>query len=78
MYNMQELHLCIFLPAIFTSSIFSVHSSTNLSTNLFRRFQFLESRYSPTSHDLSHSHSHLLGFQIYPLSHTPLSINSLH
>ena len=27
---------------------------------------------------LSHSHSKLLGFQINPLSHTPLSINSLH
>ena len=24
-----------------------------------------------------HSHSQLLGFQAYPLSHTPLSINSL-
>ena len=30
------------------------------------------------SHDLSHSHSQLLGFQVYPLSHTPLLINSLH
>ena len=30
------------------------------------------------SHDLSHSHSHLLGFQINQLSHIPLSINSLH
>ena len=29
------------------------------------------------SHDLSHSHSQLLGFQIYPLPHTPLLINSL-
>ena len=28
-------------------------------------------------HDLSHSHSQLLGFQIDPLSQTPLSINSL-
>ena len=28
--------------------------------------------------DLLHSHSQLLGFQINPLSHTPLSINSLH
>ena len=27
---------------------------------------------------LSHSHSQLLGFQINPLSHIPLSINSLH
>ena len=30
------------------------------------------------SDDLSHSHSQLLGFQINPLSHIPLSINSLH
>ena len=29
-------------------------------------------------HDLSHSHSQLLGFQINPLSHVPLPINSLH
>ena len=29
-------------------------------------------------HDLSHSHSQLLGFQIKPLSHIPLSTNSLH
>ena len=27
---------------------------------------------------LSHLHSQLLGFQINPLSHVPLSINSLH
>ena len=30
------------------------------------------------SHDLSHSRSHILGFQINPLSHHPSSINSLH
>ena len=29
-------------------------------------------------HDLSHSHSQLLRFQINSLSHIPLSINSLH
>ena len=29
-------------------------------------------------HDLSNSHSQLLGFQINPLSHFPLSIDSLH
>ena len=29
-------------------------------------------------HDLSHSHLQLLGLKIYPLSHTPLSIDSLH
>ena len=34
--------------------------------------------YSSMSHDLSHSQSQLLGFQINPLSHIPLPINSLH
>ena len=29
-------------------------------------------------HDLSRPQSQLLGFQANPLSHTPLSINSLH
>ena len=81
MYSMQELHLCIFsfsFSAIFTSSTVSVHSSTNLSTNFFLHLQFSYSKYSPTSHDLLHSHSQLLRFQINPLSRTPLSINSLH
>ena len=32
----------------------------------------------PISHDLLHPHSQLLGFQAYPLSDTPLLINSLH
>ena len=30
------------------------------------------------SHDLSHSHSQVLGFQTNPLSNIPLLINSLH
>ena len=64
--------------ANFTSSIVLGHSSTNLSTNFFLHLQFLQSKYSSISHALSHSHSQLLGFQINPLSHTPLSINSLH
>ena len=69
--SVQELHLflCSFLLSIFTSSTVSVHSSTNLSTTFFCAYNF---------HDLSHSHSQLLGFQIYHLSHTPLSINYLH
>ena len=62
----------------FVSSIFSVHSSTNGSINFFLHLQLEKSRYSPILQDLSHSHSQLLGFQTYPLSHTPLSINSLH
>ena len=43
----------------------------------FINFFFTYSKYSPISHDLSHSHLKLLGLQAYPLSHTPLSINSL-
>ena len=66
------------IPAISTSSIFLVHSSTNLSTNFFLHLQFSYFKYSPTSHDLSHSHSQLLGFQIDSLLHTPLSINYSH
>ena len=37
-----------------------------------------KSNYLPRSRDLSHSHTQLLGCQAYPLSHAPLSINSLH
>ena len=51
---------------------------TNSSTNLFLHLQFLKSKYSPTSHNLSHSNSQLLVFQINPLSHITLLINSLH
>ena len=45
-YNVQELRLCLFsfsaevILASFTSSTFSVYSSTNLSTNFFLHFQF--------------------------------------
>ena len=45
---------------------------------LFLHLQFILSKYSPISHDLSHSHSQLLRFQINPLSNIPLSINYLH
>ena len=45
---------------------------------LFLLLQFSYSKYSPTSHDLSHSKSHLLGLQRNPISHLPFSINSLH
>ena len=83
-YSVRDLHVCLFsfsaevIWACFNFSTVSVHSSTNSSTNFFLHLQFSYSKYSPTSHDLSHSHSQLLGFQINPLSHTPLSINSLH
>ena len=79
MHSAKELHLflCLF-STILVSSIFSVHSASNLSTNFFLHKQISSSKYSPISHDLSHSHFQLLGFQINSLSHTPLSINSLH
>ena len=79
MYIVQKLHLfsCSLLLPIFTSSIFSVHSAINLSANFFLYLEVSWSKYSPTSHDLLHSHSKLLEFQIDPLSHIPLSINSL-
>ena len=83
MYSMHGLLLCLFsflaevILASFTSSTVSVYSSTNLSTNFFCTYNF-QSKYLPTSHDLSHSHSQLLAFQINPLSHTPSSTNPLH
>ena len=40
MYSMQGLHLCLFLLAIFTSPIFSVHCSTYLLTKFLRHLQF--------------------------------------
>ena len=76
-YHMQELHLFV-CSTIFNSSIVSTNFSTNLSTNVFLHLQFSQSKYSPKSHDLSYSHSQLLGIQICPLSDAPLSINSLH
>ena len=66
------------ISASFTSSTFSVNSLTNLSANFFLHLQFAQSKYFPTSHNLSHSHSQLLGFQINLLPHITLSINSLH
>ena len=70
MCSVQELHLYLFsssdrvILASFTSLTVSLHSSTNLSTNFFLHLQFSWSNYSATSHDLSHSHSQLLGFKI--------------
>ena len=80
MCNMQELSLHFFelISIKLVSLMFSLHSSISLSINLFLHLQFSESKYSPKSHDLSHSYFQLLGFQIYPLSHIPSSINSLH
>ena len=74
MYYMQELclHFVELILIKLVSSIFSLH------TNLFLNLQFSVFKYSPKSHDLSHSHLQLLGFQIYPLLRIPLSINSLH
>ena len=84
MYSVQELYLCLLsssdevILASFTSLTLSVHSWVSLSTKFFLHLQFSKSKFSLTSHDLSHSHSKLLGLQINPLSHTPLSINSFH
>ena len=81
MYIVQDLRLCLFsflsevISTRLVSSIFSVHSSTNLFVNLFLHLQFLQSL---KSQDLKHSHSQLLGVQTNPLSQTPLSINYLH
>ena len=83
MYSVQELHLCLFLFSVevilasFTSSTFSVHSSTNLSTNFFLHLQFSQSKYSSTLHNLSHSHSQSLAFQINHLLHLHLSLFQL-
>ena len=75
-YTMQEMRLfsCIFSFSISSvSPIFPVHSSTSLSTNFFLHLQFsilqfyiYNFQFSPMSHDLLHSHSQLLGFQINP------------
>ena len=84
MYTLQELYLFLFsfsarvILANFTSSIVSVYSSINLSTNFFLHLQFSYSKYSLKSQFLSHSHSQLLGFQTNHLLHIPLPINSLH
>ena len=72
---MQELCLLfaeLILLTKLVSSIVSLHSSTNLFTNLFLHLQFSQSKYSPISHDLSHSQ--LLQFHAYPLSHTPYQL----
>ena len=82
-YTLKELYLFSFsfsgviLPN-FTSSIVSAHLLIKLSNNFFVYLQFSQSKYSPILQVLSHLHSQLLGFQINPLSHIPLSINYLH
>ena len=77
MYSMQEQRLFLCSFSFFTSSIFSAHYSTNLSANLFLHLKFSYSKYSPTSHDLLHSHLQLLGFQYILYRIHLLSINSL-
>ena len=85
MYSVQELYSCLLLSysperilASISSSTFSVHPLTDLPTTFFVYLQVPCSKYSPASPDLSHPHSKSLGFQIDPLSHMPLSTNSLH
>ena len=75
-YTTKKLHLRLlsflfsfsfsFLLIIFVSLIISVHSLTSESTNFCLHLQFLQSKYSPISQDLSHSHLQLLGFQKNP------------
>ena len=76
MYIVQDLRtfLCLFKVTLVISfpSVFSLHSSTNLSINVFLNLQFSKFKYSPTSHDLSHLYSQLLGLQINLLSYIPL------
>ena len=74
-YIIQELllHFVELILIKLVSSIFSLHSSINLSISLFLHLQFFWSKCSPKSKDLSDSHLQFLGLQIYPLS-----INSLH
>ena len=76
MYTIEELHL--FSLSIVTISMFFVHSSISGSTNFFLHLQLKLSKYLLITQDLSHSHSQLLGLKINLLSHSPLSINSLH
>ena len=68
---MQELHLLSIIST--SSSIVSLHSSTNLFTDSVCNLN------THQYHVIYHiSHSQLLRCQIQPLSHTPLLINSLH
>ena len=63
MYSVQELHLCLLLfsakaiLAIFTSSAFSVHSSTSLSTSFSYVYNF-HSLNTHQGHMIYHIHTH--------------------
>ena len=57
---------------------FSTFFNQFINYFFFLYLQFSQSKHSPISHNLSHSHSQSLGFQINLLSHIPLSINSLY
>ena len=80
------LHITLFSAIEIVSVLFngiafrisSSHSNTNLSISFFLHLKFGSSKYSPTLHDLSQSHSQILGFQINQSSHLPLLIISLH
>ena len=54
-----------------------VHSSTNLSSTFFYIYNF-HNLNTHQNHMIYHIYTQLLGFQAYPLSHAPLSINYLH
>ena len=53
-----------------------VHSSIILPINLFLQTQFLRSKYCPCLHHLSHLHSQVLGFYMYPLAQFIISAKS--
>ena len=76
---MQELMYAYFCIQIGLFQLISLLQQFQYILQLFfLHLQFSQSKYSPTSHDLSHLHLQLPGFQINPLSHSHLSINYLH
>ena len=69
---MKAFHKVLLLPLslffIIVSLITLVHSSISLPTNSFLQIQFLWSKYCPGLHDMSHLHSQVLAFHVYPLA----------
>ena len=86
MYCVQKLNLflCLFscsakvILANFTSYLFLYILQPIYPLIFFDTFNYRSLNTHTISHDLSHSHTQLLGFQINPLSQVPLSINCLH
>ena len=87
-YIVQELHTFFiityssiidhFISINIFTTFFNLSSSFFLHSQLFQsNSKNFQSKYCLMSCSLSHSHSQILGFQMNPLSHIPLSINSL-